>query len=435
MAAPASFPKLNVYEAGALYRQRLLAREQSTVDDTIRRWLVARHEIERELDALVRQVEAALRAGRRPVVLPFGADFAPDEFSASWLFRIGRMENLVAAIEAEVAKFNAVGLEKIGSRINNEIGQGELDAQKLLGFRVRDDGLVTPRQFASLPNGALQQLVSFVGPDGPLPKAFDGMGPELVRQVQQRLVTGLANGENPRVIAAKMRRDTADGGLLDAPLYKQMRVARTEPLRAYRESGRLTYLANSDVVSGWEWNAFPGPRTCPFCLAMDGTRHRLDEPMGTHPQCRCVKLPITELSGDPEFAGARYLYSLSPDEQDQVFGSHTMGELYRKGKISLADIPEQFNHPDWGKSGRAASMRSLQGRGVITQADILEAKASNTSKPRWAFKLPNATNMVPVVPQPAPKPAAPPSPAPAPKRKAKAAQDGRHDHAGRDNRK
>lgn len=419
MAAPASFQKQNVYQAGAEYRRRLLAREQSTVDDTVRRWLVARHQIEKELDALINRVEAALAAGKRPVVLAFGEDFGPDEFSASWLYRIGRLETLAATIEGELAQFNQVGLAKIANRVKTEVGAGELDATKLLGFRMRDDGLIVPRQFAQLPTGALEQLVSFVGPGGPLPKAFNGMGPELVQKVQQRLVDGLAKGVNPRVIGKQMRQDTEDGGLLDTPLYKQVRVARTEPLRAYRESARMTYAANRDVVTSWEWHAFPGPRTCPYCLAMDGSIHDIDEVMATHPQCRCTELPRTELSDAPAFSGAEYLYNLSPDEQDQVFGSHTMGELYRQGKFKLADIPEQYEHQDWGRVGRAASMRSLQARGIITEADIVAARESRTQSPLWSFATEQArpTNIIRVAPNtPAiPTPAQlPPTPDPTP---------------------
>lgn len=411
MAVPSNLPpRKNVYQAAAEYRQRLLAREQDTVDDTVRRWLIARHQIEKELDQLIGRVEAALAAGKRPVVLPFGGNFGPDEFSASWLYRVGRLETLAATIEGELAKFNQDGLAKIASRAKTEVGAGELDAQNLLRFRVRDDGLISPRNFAALPTGALEQITAMVGPGGPLPKAFNGMSADLIQKVQQRLVDGIAKGENPRVVGRKMLQDTEDGGLLDTPLYKQVRVARTEPIRAYRESGRLTYLANSDVVTAWEWRAFPGRRTCPYCLAMDGSIHPLDQPMATHPQCRCTQLPVTELSDAPEFTGAEYLYRLSASEQDEVFGSHTMGELYRSGKVRLSDIPEQFQHEDWGRSGRAASLRSLQGRGVITQDDIVQARESRTARPVWSFAGTQPfqpTQFIPAVPSTAPVAPAP----------------------------
>lgn len=422
MAVPSNLPpRKNVYQAAAEYRQRLLAREQDTVDDTVRRWLIARHQIEKELDQLIGRVEAALAAGKRPVVLPFGGNFGPDEFSASWLYRVGRLETLAATIEGELAKFNQDGLAKIASRAKTEVGAGELDAQNLLRFRVRDDGLISPRNFAALPTGALEQITAMVGPGGPLPKAFNGMSADLIQKVQQRLVDGIAKGENPRVVGRKMLQDTEDGGLLDTPLYKQVRVARTEPIRAYRESGRLTYLANSDVVTAWEWRAFPGQRTCPYCLAMDGSIHPLDQPMATHPQCRCTQLPVTELSDAPEFTGAEYLYRLSASEQDEVFGSHTMGELYRSGKVRLSDIPEQFQHEDWGRSGRAASLRSLQGRGVITQDDIVQARESRTARPVWSFAGTQPfqpTQFIPAVPSTAPVAPAPvqlpPTPDPTP---------------------
>jgi SPP1 gp7 family putative phage head morphogenesis protein len=414
MAAPGNLPapnKLNVYQASAQYRQQLLAREQATVDDFVRRYIIARDQITRELDAMVRRVEAAQAQGKVPVVLPYGGQFGPNEYSASWLYRVGRLDRLAATIEGEIGQYSETSLEHVRKRASAEAITGGQDAGQLLKFRVRDDGLVVPRQFAELPEGALAQIIAFSGPGGPHPKAFRDMGPELVRQVQQRLVDGLAKGTNPREIAAKMQRDTQHGGILDRPLYEQMRVARTEPLRAYRESSRATYQANVDVVASWEWRAFPGPRTCAYCLAMDGSVHSVDEVMATHPQCRCTSLPRTAYSPEPAFTGAQYLYNLSPEEQDEVFGSHTMGELYRRGKFQLGDMVEQYQHPDWGQVGRAASMRSLEARGIITRQDIVEARAAiaATRRPVWAFNAAAVPNVVPIVQRPAP-----PAPAPAP---------------------
>ena len=388
MAAPANLPRLNVYQAAAQYRAALMAREQGTVDDFVRRWLVARHRIEVELDALVRRIELAQAAGRVPVALPYGSTIGPDEYSASWLYRVARMETLAATIEGELAEYVATSIARIEARAKTEAGTGELEAKRLLQFKVHDDGLVVPRQFAGLPTGALEQITAMTGPLGPLPKAFAGMGPELVQAVQQRLVDGVAKGENPRVVARRMRQDTEDGGLLDTPLYKHTRVARTEPLRAYRESARMTYQANSDVVAGWQWRAFPGRRTCPYCLAMDGSLHPSSRRMATHPQCRCMELPVTELSTAPDVTGASYLYNLSAAEQDAVFRSHTMGELYRQGKVRLGDMVEQYDHPDWGRVGRQASMASMQQRGVISEADIVRARGTTTPRPTWKLRPP-----------------------------------------------
>lgn len=388
MAVPSSQNQRNVYQVAEDYRAQLLRREQAAVDDITRRYLVARHQIEQELDALVKRTEAAIKAGRVPVILNYGEKFGPDEFSGSWLYRIGRLDQLERTILAEIGRLGEDTLEAVQRRVRVELENGTVEARSLLAFRVRTDGLVVPSQFAQLPTGALEQLTAFVSEGGPIPKAFREMGPELVRQIQQRLVTGLAKDENPRLIGARMKRDSADGGILDRPLYEQVRVARTEPLRAYRESVRITYKANADVVTAWEWGAFPGPRTCAYCLAMDGTKHDLDEKMATHPQCRCTELPVTELSEDPPVSGAEYLYNLDADGQDNVFGSRTMGELYRSGKFQLTDVVEQYDHPEWGRVGRAASMRSMEQRGIITRDDIVQAKAQSTKRPSWPFTQP-----------------------------------------------
>lgn len=376
MALPASLGTLNVYEAAMRYRAALLDREQSTVDDFVRRWTAAQVEIERELDTLVRRIEKAVADGKHPTIRPFGENYGPDEFSASWLYQAGRFDLLAETIQQEVNAFTDASKKQTRKRVEIETGNGAANALKLLTFATH--GAYSPTQFSRLPSKALDQITAFVGKDGPKPIAFRGLSDDLNYAVQQQLVNGLAQGVNPRIMARKMQADIMDGGILDRPLYEQMRVARTEPLRAYREATRQTYQANDDVVEEWEWSCHPGARTCPYCLAMDGRRFPLDVIFASHPQCRCSHLPVTELSDPVEWRGRAFLNSLSPEEQDVVFGSHTMGELFRKGKFTLDDIPEQYVHPKWGGSGRAASMATLRERGVITQADIEGARNSHT---------------------------------------------------------
>jgi SPP1 gp7 family putative phage head morphogenesis protein len=405
LPAPLGQPR-NVYQAAADYRSRLLSREQGTVDDLTSRWIRARAEIDAELDALTRRIEAAVAMGKVP-----GFGTTSTQFSVSWLYRVGRLENLSNAITQNLQQFTDETRAHINTRVGSEAVNAATDGRGLMQFRIRDDGLAVPRQFAQLPDAALEKIISFSGEGGPLPLAFRGMGDDLVREVQQRLVDGLAKGANPREIARKMQAATIQGGILDRPLYEQMRVARTEPLRAYREVQRETYKANADVVLGWEWHCFPSRRTCPFCLAMDGTRHSSDEVMATHPLCRCSELPITELSDTPPMSGALFLYNQAPEVQDEMLGGHTMGELYRAGKVQLSDIPTFSQHPKWGRVGHADSMKGLADRGIITNSDIAAARSSSTKRPVWVFKGPSS-QPAPTLP-PAPKvPKTPPPPKP-----------------------
>lgn len=406
MARPDNLSQRNVYQAAADYRAALLSREQAAVDDTMRRWLVARNQIQTEMDALVRRIEAAEAKGLVP---GFGTTSA--QYSVSWLYRVGRLDNLAQAIDDQMASYRESGLALVKRRTQTEILEGGRDAKSLLAFRLRDDGLIVARQFAQLPIGALDHITSMSAPGGPIPKAFRQMGSDLVQQVQDRLVTGLAKGENPRVIARKMAADTEAGGILDRPLYEQMRVARTEPLRAYRESSRATYKANADVVVGWEWRAFPSKRTCPFCLAMDGTIHDIDEVFASHPQCRCTSLPVTSLSDTPAFSGAQFLYDANAETQDDILGGHTMGELYRGGKFNLQQLAMQYDSAEWGPSGRVASMKQLREAGVISQLDILVAKASTRTTPDWPFVRPDPKMItLPLLPLPIVRPELPPAP-------------------------
>src|SRR5512142_3157 len=64
----------------------------------------------------------------------------------------------------------------------------------------------------------------------PLADLLAELGPEASKAVRDVLITGLALGEGPRRIGARMRSAFAGN------LYRAQSVARTEILRAYREA-------------------------------------------------------------------------------------------------------------------------------------------------------------------------------------------------------
>jgi hypothetical protein len=110
------------------------------------------------------------------------------------------------------------------------------------------------------------------------------------RAVRAELVRGYAAGQNPRRTAGRIVARTQ--GRFNGGLTRALTIARTETLDASRAGGHIGRLQNADVLDGWEWHCEFGARTCPACIAKDGTIHPLDEPgPNDHPNGRCAAIP------------------------------------------------------------------------------------------------------------------------------------------------
>jgi len=111
-------------------------------------------------------------------------------------------------------------------------------------------------------------------------------------QMRRTLIRGIALGDNPRRTAREMVKRAE--GAFNGGLTRALVIARTETLDAHREAARGTRVANADICTGWTWLASLDNRTCPSCLAMNGTSHDVAEQgPNDHQQGRCVAIPTT----------------------------------------------------------------------------------------------------------------------------------------------
>lgn len=219
-------------------------------------------------------------------------------------------------------------------------------------------------QFRRLPKEAIAELVGTLADGSPLADLLDSYGKAMGAASRSALVNGLAQGLNPREIARHMRAS------MDGDAVRALTVARTESLRAYRESSRRWMAANDDIIGSWVWWSALDKRTCVLCYAQHGTRHPLDEPMATHPNCRCTMLPATKtwaelgfgsVPGDSALtveAGADKFAELPRDKQRAILGPGKYA-LYQQGEIELADLVERTSHPRWGPGLRERALRDL----------------------------------------------------------------------------
>lgn len=134
-------------------------------------------------------------------------------------------------------------------------------------------------------------------------------------QISRVLTQGLADGDNPLLLARKINQVIKTGGgdlglqvsYINPNTGKQVSyfmpasrraeiLARTEIIRAHAEATLQEY-ANwrvEGVTVKAEWITAQDNRVCPLCQALEGQTFTIEEARGLlprHPQCRCAWIP------------------------------------------------------------------------------------------------------------------------------------------------
>lgn len=188
-------------------------------------------------------------------------------------------------------------------------------------------------------------------------RAFKTIPSSGVAATERILISGIAVGQNPRVMASRMRQ------AMDVSVYNAQRIARTETMTAYRAAHTETYAANKRLLEGWRWDAALDERTCDLCWTMDGEVFEPDYPFETHVNCRCWQTPIPlghedvlrrgwREDGETRFA------RLPEEEQVRILGPGRQ-ELYREG-VPLKAMQRVTHDPYWGASRQRIPLRELR---------------------------------------------------------------------------
>ncbi len=191
------------------------------------------------------------------------------------------------------------------------------------------------------------------------------LGGGVVDGVEQALLSGVARGANPRVIAREVARVGAGG------LNRALRISRTEVIRAHREATRRTFQTNDDVLEGWRWHSALDKRTCPSCFALHGSLHRSDARLDSHPACRCVMIPAVLPWSDlgfpgvadrrPRVRGGTELFLERGEAfQRSVLGTDVAFQAFKSGEVMLVDFVARRADPRWGSMRYARSLRAVR---------------------------------------------------------------------------
>ena len=103
------------------------------------------------------------------------------------------------------------------------------------------------------------------------------------------------------------------------------------------------------------------------CIALDGTLYETNEPLDSHPNCRCAMVPETLTYQDlgldiPEEPrppnGQEWFNGQSKATQEGMMGAKTFA-AFQQGKVGLNDLVTTSTSAVWGKSSTVKSVKAL----------------------------------------------------------------------------
>ena len=340
-----------VVELANLFRARLLQQERLAAGAMARYYGTIWSELQGEMDALSREIRRLQAAGQ--------------SFSVDKIYRLERMQAVQNQVTEELDRFARYSGGAITAQQRQAIAMGERDAYQLT-LSAFPPGAEINARFWRMPRDAVETMAGFVADGTPLAELIGGYVGESRDGFLERLVAGLAKGQNPRAIARELRDDFGMG------LTKALEIARTEQLRAYRTATLGSYR-ESGVVKGWERHADKSDRTCIACIMLDGKLYELATDMDDHVNGRCCMLPVTKTyaemgidAPEPQFKqeSAREWFERQDEAtQRRMFDgiSKDAYDSWKGGLFSLEDIPHVTRNDIWGDSWTEKPMYKLLG--------------------------------------------------------------------------
>lgn len=182
---------------------------------------------------------------------------------------------------------------------------------------------------------------------------------EATAAMRRHLIRGIAVGDNPRAVAARMVKDTE--GVFNGGLSRATTIARTEMLDAHRTAAALADQANADIVGSWVWVSALTSRTCSGCWGMAGKEFPLDQPGPEgHQNCRCSRGSVTKSWTDLGFTGIEEPPPLLPDaeaifndfspvDQKSILGPKRY-DAWKAGDFPIGQWATKRHTPGWRDS-------------------------------------------------------------------------------------
>lgn len=315
------------------FRRQVQLGEDDAVARLATRWLQVEQALVDQIQLLAQEM-ADLRAAGKVV-------------SQEMVFLMEHSQSMLLQVRQQVVRYAAFADDVITER-QRALAQMGIDHATQAIQTVSVNAV-----FSRLNVAAVQNVIGLAGDGSPLRTLLEATYADGAKGILDVLIKGVAIGKSPRDMAKQAVRQG-----LSKSLDRMLVLMRTETLRVYRHTTMESY-ANSGIVDGWIWKASLSTRTCVGCLARDGSFHRLDEPFGSHPVCRCAPIPRVIGVAEPKFeTGEQWLARQPEDVQRTILGPGRLA-VYQSGRVPFAEFATERQDGVWGSSIVPTPLKSL----------------------------------------------------------------------------
>jgi hypothetical protein len=294
-----------------------------------------------------------------PQIQALADTISSGEYTTAQVLKLRQFVALQKSIQGELSDFSVYLRTDLQPLALTAAQMGEADAYKTLKFIVGDRELARV-MFDRTPIEAVYQMLTFLDPKGALYQRIELLAPYHAEQVSQAILDAIGMGVNPRQ-TARLIMSAAEqafgGGLTDA-----LRTARTVQLNSYREASRANYVANSDIVTGYIRVEELDNLCCEACIAENGMRYDLDEPMESHDNCRGTMIP--EVMGqnpvDGMQTGEEWFNDQSEEIQRNIMGDNKY-DAWKAGMFDFNDMAKTTHSDVYGNQKTVTPLYELLG--------------------------------------------------------------------------
>lgn len=332
----------------AKFDKDLRNRESTLVKDILRKYRSAYQDAINDLDKVMKKTIEARRDG--------------EKINKEWLIRETQLRAVIKKLQGEMNELSTFLKDRIDQETEKSLTDGVINSNELILSQMPPPEFNTTNKtfFSGFNSEAVIAQAARTYQDTPSLARIRNILGAAAPLVEDALISGMVRGISPRDLAREISQKT---GLVG---YEALRLARTEMINSYRHANLENYRVNNDVVKGWQWMATLDQKMCAMCLAMHGTEHGHDESFDTHPNCRCVPIPITatwEELGIPGLEerrtkledGSKWLTTQPVHVQERILTKQGRA-LYLQGKVKLDDFVDNYIDKNYGKARQKSSV-------------------------------------------------------------------------------
>lgn len=309
------------------HRKRIIDREEAAFRELLAIYSDLQKDLRSQYKAIQKLIEDARAAG--------------EKISPSWISRSRRLQSLIDQVKTEIVRF--------GGKVTGIVSREQQAAIAIAAEQTADVVRAVSGQQSAvgsfLTPRVVENAVGMMGDGSPMIAYFEKtFAPAVAERLRSEIVRAVATGTDFRTMA---RRLMAAG---DITRSRALTMARTEVNRVRRATTLEQYRERPDVIIGWEWVASKSERTCPVCLALDGTVFPLKDSFPQHINCRCTMIAVIKGVTRPTRTLGRNWFDAQSDEVKEKILGVEAAEAFARGDAELKDFIGWKNSKEFGKS-------------------------------------------------------------------------------------